>query len=187
MIFLIIWVGWERWKEIWVCVNFLLSMCKDEAGTTNTDITKVSGLNVGVMFPSEALTSNFPHRWIPQSHSCHCLPVNRKRVFLGKQSQEGSVLVMRHAAVELWWQCGPLPFNCLLTASRKWKQQVVEWNGLNSHYIYCICLLMRTTWKRHWFVCQTESITIWTISIYYLFPIVSYPFIFSLKGKCCLT
>lgn len=31
-----IWAGWESWKEIWVCVNFPLTVRKDEAGTTNT-------------------------------------------------------------------------------------------------------------------------------------------------------
>lgn len=76
-------------KEIWVCVNFLLSMCEDGAGTTNTHRICPAFLSVGVKFPSEAPTSNFPHRRLPQSRSHHCLPVNRDRVLFGKQSEVG--------------------------------------------------------------------------------------------------
>lgn len=177
------------------CVWTSLSVCakmKLEQQTHRHDMTEVSGihatqsgLNAGVRFPSAATTWNFPHRRIPQSHCCHCLPVNSQST--PRKTKSGrAALMMRHAEVVLALVAGwpfALWLYAVLTAARKWKQQVVEWNGLNSHDIYTICLLMRTGWKRPWFLCQIEPVKTFGGFEFIAFPYCSVPPCFSLEGK----
>lgn len=112
-----IWAGWESWKEIWVCVNFPPSMCKDKTGTTNTRTqcdqrfwhSECRG-RVSISSTDLELST----RKNPHSHTAACLPVNSEST--PRKTKSGrAALVMRHAEAEVaGWPGGPLPFDCLL-------------------------------------------------------------------------
>lgn len=97
---------------------------------------------------------------------------------------------MRHAEVVLASVAGwpsALWLYAVPTAARKWKQPVVEWNGLNSHAMYSICLLMRTGMKKTLISLSDRAHkTFGRGWIYYLFLIVPYPLAFpwQVSGKC---
>lgn len=112
VISLMIWVGWESWKEIWVCVNFLLSMSKDEpwnnkhadtiwpkgffgVGATQKRTERRGQVSISGTDLELSTQMNPPVTLLPLSS---LLTV---RVLLGKHSQAGRALMMRHAEVVL--------------------------------------------------------------------------------------
>lgn len=176
------------------CARTSLSVrAKMKLGTTNTQTwheqrffgvhTTQSGLNAGVRFPSA--TWNFPHGWIPQSHCCHCLPVNSECT--PRKTKPGrAALMMRHAEVVLALVAGwpsALWLYAVLTAARKWKQQVAEWNGLNSHDIFYTSTDEDRMEKNLISLSDWAHKNIW---IYCLFLILPYPLVFPWKvsDKC---